>query len=182
MKTRVKILAVFFLILFTSPLFAATDFFTTLNDGAITVQVFAKVALDKNVRDLQVNLNTENGTVFISGPVNSSFEKNRLIEIASSTSGVKKVDASKLIVKESTQPVADTAITAKVKGLFIQEKLFGKKDIAALGISVETNNGVVYLTGTASNEQQAQNAAMLAKSVSGVNRVKSDIKVVKVTD
>jgi hyperosmotically inducible protein len=64
-----------------------------------------------------------------------------------------------------------------VKGMFIQEKLFGDKDIAAITIKVETVDGVVSLSGTADNKQQADNAIKLAKSVKGVKDVKSTIEI-----
>src|SRR5205814_1784718 len=109
----------------------------------------------------------------LTGTVNSPAEASKAIELAQETADVKNVDYSKLNIKEmattaSAQPFADTAITAKVKGSFIKEKLFGDKDIVAMGISVETKNGVVHLTGKVENQQQATNAVKVAKSITGV--------------
>jgi hyperosmotically inducible protein len=92
--------------------------------------------------------------------------------------GVKRIDVSQLHVKASQHPIMDTVITAEVKGLFIREKLFGKKTLPAMNsMSIETNNGVVYLTGKVVTQQQANTAVSLAKSVEGVKNVESRLKV-----
>ncbi|MBV8802896.1 MAG: BON domain-containing protein, partial [Gammaproteobacteria bacterium] len=76
-------------------------------------------------------------------------------------------------------PLTDTYITAKVKGLFIREKLFGKKDIAAINISVETKNGIVYLSGRVDNNDQIKNAiAIIKKSVPDVQGVEYSVSKV----
>lgn len=76
----------------------------------------------------------------------------------------------------SVQP-SDTGITTDIKTAFIKEKLFGEGDISAMSIQVETNAGVVHLTGTADNQQQIDNAITISKSVNGVKSVVSEVKV-----
>jgi hyperosmotically inducible protein len=78
----------------------------------------------------------------------------------------------------SKEVIDDSVITTKVKEHFIQEKLFGNKDIKAITLHVETHNGVVRLTGTVDNEAQLENAVNIAKKVEGVKKVESDVKVV----
>jgi len=90
---------------------------------------------------------------------------------------VKDVEADKLKVKESNHPFSDMAITSKIKGMFIKEKLFSDKDVAAMSISVETTDGVVTLSGDADSQKQADNAKAIAKSVKGVKQVESRINV-----
>lgn len=80
-------------------------------------------------------------------------------------------------VTSSTQMIADTAITAKVKSAFIHEKVFGDKDIALLAVKVVTINGIVYLTGKVSTETQAHNAIKIAQATSGVKKVIFKFKV-----
>ncbi len=115
--------------------------------------------------------------VNLTGNVDSDSQASTAIEIAQSTAGVKDVDTSKLTVKGSQQPVADSLITAKIKGMFVQRKLFGSQDIAAMSIKVETDNGIVTLTGTADNQNQIENAIAIAKSISGVVDVKSSVQI-----
>lgn len=76
----------------------------------------------------------------------------------------------------------DTTITTNVKAAYLKEKLFGDKDVSAFSISVSTKDGIVYLTGTADNQQQADNAVKLAKKVEGVKQVVSEVKLDTDTD
>lgn len=78
---------------------------------------------------------------------------------------------------ESTDFMADSMITAKVKTALIREKLFGKSDLSVMGISVTTTNGIVYLTGTVDKQSEADSAVSLAKAVEGVSGVESSIVV-----
>ena len=80
-------------------------------------------------------------------------------------------------IQTSQQVMSDTAITAKIKGMLVSEKVFGDKDISLLGVKVETTNGIVHLTGTVATEMQAHNAVTVARYVSGVKRVVFNLKV-----
>ena len=74
--------------------------------------------------------------------------------------------------KTSDQPIADALITTKVKS-----KLARAKDVKNLDISVETIDGVVYLSGTLPNNMAVQKAVAAAKRIKGVQRVdSSDLK------
>ena len=66
----------------------------------------------------------------------------------------------------------DAAITAKVK-----TELIGEKNVQARNIDVDTIAGVVVLSGYVDSQQEANRAGLLAKSVSGVVRVKNELQV-----
>ena len=66
----------------------------------------------------------------------------------------------------SAQPVDDTWITTKVKS-----SLLADTDVAGTKIDVDTVNGVVYLTGTASTQAQADQAKKVAAGIQGVTKV-----------
>jgi hyperosmotically inducible protein len=68
--------------------------------------------------------------------------------------------------------VDDTVITGKVKSAFV-----GDKQVSAMNIGVETNQGVVTLTGTAKDRSESSKAAELARNVQGVRRVQNNITV-----
>lgn len=71
-----------------------------------------------------------------------------------------------------TAAVSDTAITTKVKA-----GLFKEPELKALDIKVETEKGVVMLSGFVDSKAEADRAVRLAKEVEGVKDVKSAIKV-----
>ncbi|RDI40987.1 BON domain-containing protein [Aquicella lusitana] len=148
-----------------------------MSDADITAAINGKLSADPLTTGSTVNVTTQNGTVTLNGTVNTDADVSKVVELAESTAGVKDVNTTNLNVKESKQPLADTIITAKVRGIFIREKLFGDKDISVMGIGVETNNGTVYLTGTVDTQEQANNAVKLAQSISGVQKVESKLEV-----
>lgn len=66
----------------------------------------------------------------------------------------------------SAQPVDDTWITTKVKS-----SLLADTAVAGTKIEVDTVNGVVFLTGTASTQVQADQAKKVAAGIQGVSKV-----------
>jgi hyperosmotically inducible protein len=146
-------------------------------DAEIVSDINAKFAADNTTSDLKVKVSSHAAVVTLSGKVNTDEEADKLIQIAESTQGVKDVKTQNLTVKNSKHRMSDTVITAKVKGIYVREKLFGDKDIAVMGVSVETTNGIVYLTGTVETKTEADNAVKYAKSVKGVKKVVSKLEV-----
>jgi len=53
--------------------------------------------------------------------------------------------------------------------------MFGDKDIEYWPVSVETKNGVVYLTGTVDTSTQKTNIENLVKTIKGVKSVNSTL-------
>lgn len=68
--------------------------------------------------------------------------------------------------------VDDSWITTKVKS-----ELATNGDTKAHNISVNTNQGMVTLTGTAESTHESQKAAEIARGVKGVTGVENDIRV-----
>lgn len=67
---------------------------------------------------------------------------------------------------------ADTAITAQVKAA-----LAADDQLSALDIKVETDHGVVSMTGPAPSAEAVEHATTLAKAISGVTEVKNQLTV-----
>ena len=68
--------------------------------------------------------------------------------------------------------MADTAITTKVKAGLVKEP-----DLGSLGIHVETEKGVVMLSGFVNSRTEAEKAVKVAKGIDGVSTVRSAIQV-----
>ena len=68
--------------------------------------------------------------------------------------------------------VDDASITTKIKAEYAKDKA-----VSAMNISVNTDKGVVTLTGNAKSKAEADKAASIAKNTAGVTSVKNDIKV-----
>jgi hyperosmotically inducible protein len=67
---------------------------------------------------------------------------------------------------------SDTALTTKVKA-----SLLAQPELKSMGIHVETEKGVVMLSGFVESKAEADRALKAAKAVEGVSSVKSAIKV-----
>ena len=81
-------------------------------------------------------------------------------------------DKTKNATSKTRAALADTAITTKVKAGLVKEP-----DLESLGIHVETEKGVVMLSGFVNSKSEADKALKVAKSVDGVTNVKSAIQV-----
>jgi len=68
--------------------------------------------------------------------------------------------------------VDDSAITTKVKTAMIRDS-----EVAASKINVETSQGTVHLSGTATSAREADKAEQIARNTPGVKAVKNDIRV-----
>ncbi len=180
MKNKVTLLLSTFFLIFSVNIFADTidqSVVSYVSDSITTAFIKTKLAVDKNINNSDVNVTTTNGVVTLAGAVNSQFEIAELKQLAASTSGVKQVDTTNLIIKKSRQPFKDCWITLKTKLFFLKEKLINKKQLPFFAIHVETHNGIVYLSGNVKNLVEAQNATMLAQSIDGVDRVVSVMKI-----
>jgi hyperosmotically inducible protein len=72
----------------------------------------------------------------------------------------------------SRGPVDDAALTSKVKA-----KLLSDDMLNALKIDVDTQNGVVFLSGVVDSAEQKRKAIDIAKRTEGVRDVEDNLKV-----
>lgn len=150
---------------------------TIAQDTAITAAITAAYAKSTIMKNHFIVVKTVDQHVALTGHVQTSAQYEQAVLVAESTKGVKDVDVSNLVIKNSTTPVADTYTTAKVKGVYLKEKLFGNKQIQYWPIKVETKDSIVYLTGKVSTQTQRANLIKLARSVNGVVGVEAAIAV-----
>jgi hyperosmotically inducible protein len=62
-----------------------------VGDGALTAKIKAKMALDDTVKALDLNVDTVNGVVTVTGKVRSRAERDRALALARETNGVRTV-------------------------------------------------------------------------------------------
>ena len=73
---------------------------------------------------------------------------------------------------QAVQSVDDAAITATIKG-----KLVADDELKAIDINVDTDGGVVTLTGAAPSATAVERATTIAKAVDGVSNVNNKLTV-----
>jgi hyperosmotically inducible protein len=96
--------------------------------------------------------------------------RNATATVAGKTDRV--ADTGSAATQKSGAAVADSVITTKVKA-----DIFKEPELKSMAIHVETEKGVVMLSGFVDSKADADKAVRLAKSVEGVSNVKSAIKV-----
>ena len=176
-----------------------------VDDSLITTKVKGKLVGDKQTRKDNIEIETVDGVVTLTGTAASKSNASRAVSLARQVKGVKSVknnvqidaantaasrDSVDTYEKKSTTASADksatrTASTSKsnqpVKDTEITTKVKAKfledKTVSATDIHVKTVNGVVQLTGNAKSRDEASKAAELARETDGVKSVKNNIKV-----
>ena len=71
-----------------------------------------------------------------------------------------------------TEKAEDGWITTKIKSEFAVDKL-----VSATNIKVNTDNGVVHLSGVAKNRDEANRAVQIARNVKGVKSVRNEMQI-----
>lgn len=168
------------------------------SDPGITTAVKSKMAADDTVKAYRIDVDTKDRVVTLSGAVDTPQARERAMELARTTDGVRDV-VDRLTVtpgatpttgiddplqdrareaadkaKDAMPDLSDAGITTKVKSKFL-----GDTDVPGLKIDVDTKDGVVTLTGTVETAAEKQRAMELAKNTDGVKSVVDRIKVAK---
>jgi hyperosmotically inducible periplasmic protein len=68
--------------------------------------------------------------------------------------------------------IDDSAITAKVKGAFVQDDV-----VKAIDVKVDTYNGTVQLSGFVETAEQRARAEQIARGIAGVRDVTNNIQL-----
>ena len=131
-----------------------------IDDSVLTAKVKAGLIDDPVTKAGQINVETYRGVVQLGGFVDNAAAKNQATVVARSVTGVKEVrNDLEISSPQATtgQVVDDSTVTASVK-----TKLIDDSTTKAHQINVETQKGVVQLTGFVnSNEAKARAADWL---------------------
>jgi hyperosmotically inducible periplasmic protein len=148
---------------------------TPINDTWLTAKTKIALAADGRVKGRQIDVETTKGVVMLRGKVDSDAAKHAAADITKMLDGVKSVKNDLEVVAPSAREAVeekDEAITARVKEHFTKDAHLKKADIA-----VQTNAGVVSLTGEVKDITTSANASWTAWFVTGVKSVKNDLTV-----
>jgi hyperosmotically inducible protein len=159
------------------------------SDSGITSSVKSKLVADDMVKARNIDVDTRDRVVTLTGTVQSPTEESRAVEIARNTKGVADVvDRLAIVTKEPgaapttgldsgpapsiSGAVGDATITSDVKA-----RLLADSDVSGLRIDVDTRNGVVTLSGAVSTAAQKSRAAEIAAKADNVVRVEDNLLV-----
>jgi hyperosmotically inducible periplasmic protein len=146
-----------------------------INDSWITAKTKIALAADARVKGRQIDVETTKGVVMLRGKVDSDMAKHTAEDIAKKLDGVKTVKNDLEVVAPAKREAVedkDEAITARVKTQIAKDAHLKKANIA-----VQTNAGVVSLTGEVPDIMTSANASWTAWFIPGVKSVKNDLTV-----
>jgi hyperosmotically inducible protein len=142
-------------------------------DATITAKVKSRLAGDPDVPANAIDVDTRNGEVRLSGIVESERERAEAEAVARATEGVTRVINDIRVGERSVgQTVGDAAVTTRVKA-----RLAADPDVDATDIDVDTDQGVVTLSGAVDNEKERSEALDLARNTPGVKGVRDRLTV-----
>ena len=157
-------------------------------DPGITTAVKTKLAADDTVKAYQINVDTSEGVVTLTGNVTSAAAKTRAVELARGTDGVRNV-VDRIVVAggEAAVPggVRDAAASAGATALdagittAVKAKLLADSRVAGLAIDVDTRDGIVTLSGNVATAAQKTAAVQIARATDNVKDVKDNLTVGK---
>lgn len=166
------------------------------SDAGITTKVKSKLAADDTVKAYQIDVDTKNKVVTLSGTVDSDSARDKAVELARGTEGVTDVvvnlvvagpggasgEPGAVIGGDAPNPEPDRSVGEVVDDasitVAVKTKLLADPVVGGLKIDVDTREGVVILTGDGMKSQsEIDQAVKLARETSGVKKVDNKLTV-----
>ena len=155
------------------------------SDAGITTAVKSRFASDDVVKAYQIDVDTDEGVVTLTGAVETPDVKTQAISLAHDTEGVVDVvdrltvsPSARLdndveeAISDAADATSDAAVTAAVKS-----KMLVDTTVGGLQVDVDTRDGVVTLTGTVASAAERDRAIALARDTDGVLKVQDQLVV-----
>jgi len=153
---------------------------TANSDTWISMKVKSTLVFNRNVNAHKTNVYVKDGIVTLRGEASSQAQKDLTGEHAKSIEGVKGIKNELEIAKESSKPdekttgeaIDDASITAQVKS-----SLLAHRSTSAMKTKVQTDNGVVTVSGVAKNAAEKSLVTKLAEDINGVKSVVNNMTI-----
>ena len=156
---------------------------TRATDATITGAIKTRLAADSRVRASEINVDTTNGVVTLTGNVDGQEARDAALQLARETAGVSEV-RDMISVRSGTasgeapdpdrtvgERIDDAGITMRVKARLLKDPV-----VSGMQIDVDTRDGVVFLTGTVNGEAGRKQAVELARTTEGVKNVEANLR------
>lgn len=151
------------------------------SDGWISMQVKYSLLYNRHVSGIKTQVFVTDGIVTLQGEAESQAQKDLASEYAKDIKGVKDIRNEMTIASIPSEPkqtigekIDDASITAQVK-----MALLVHHSTSAFKTGVETNNGVVTLSGRASSGAGKDLVSKVASDVNGVINVVNNMTIVE---
>lgn len=173
MKRNQKTIHTFMsLVVMSVALFAPSQGFASDTDARIESSAKDTYVFNTFLKDDSIKIKSNDGAVVLTGTVASDSNKSLAKETVENLPGVKSVDNQLKLAADSPTEYSDGWITLKVKSVLMYHR-----NVSAIGTQVTTENGVVFLRGDATSEEQKELTAEYAQDVKGVKAVMNEMKI-----
>jgi hyperosmotically inducible protein len=149
------------------------------SDGWLSMKVKGALLFNRNVSAVNTEVYVTDGIVTLKGHADSQAQKDLTGQYAKDIDGIKGIDNQMTIVELTNKPdqdkdnkVDDASITAQVKMAFLTHH-----STSAFKTGVETNNGIVTLSGNAINGAGKDMATKVASDINGVTNVVNNMTI-----
>jgi hyperosmotically inducible periplasmic protein len=175
-----------------------------VKDRWITMKIHSMFVPEDALEDSNVDVDTVNGVVTLSGTVTTEAGRARALAIAKNTDGAKRVvdklrvrpaerepgdvarDAGRATSSAAKEAAKDTKAATRTTGRkatdgWVKSKIYAQylteRALDDSDIDVDVGNGVVTLKGTVKTAAGKTRAVAIAKATDGVKNVKDNLKV-----
>ncbi len=158
---------------------AGNDWKDTANDAWLDGKAETTLMLNSNLNSFAINTDVRNGTVVLTGKVDSETDKALAEELIASIEGVKEVDNKLKIVDPITgkdDDLVDDLTDSKIATV-LTTKLVFDSNVSASDIDVDVDNGVVTLKGNVATDAERDLAVNIARNTSDVEKVIDELDV-----
>ena len=149
------------------------------NKAVSASSIKGKFSADKLLKNENIDISVNNNNVHLKGKVKSDAHFERAVMLTRNVQGIRDVDTEELEVVDSKKPLTDSLITAHAKSKIFQLGIFDNEDPDVWSVKVETNNGVVYLTGLVDSDATKNKIITSLSEINNVKGVKADLKIEK---
>lgn len=144
-----------------------------LDDALITGKVKAKLTADSDVNPFNVDVDTNQGVVRLSGVVEDRRTRREAVKLARGTKGVMRVINEIEIGKQTVgDRIDDAAIVAAIK-----TKLTSDPEVSPNNVDVDCVQGVVTLSGRVETQRAKEAAGDVARATDDVREVRNRLEV-----
>ncbi|MDW7773875.1 MAG: BON domain-containing protein [Desulfobulbaceae bacterium] len=175
-----------------------SEFARRVEDATVTAKVKYRLILNKHIASYDINVDTENSVVTLTGRVDSGEKRDLIVKLAENTSGVAQVKDNLIVtdpgnmrqegqeempgekpgstmqkrMDELSQDMKDTWITTKARSL-----LLVSNEAEGARYDITTKDGRITVTGTVKSEQQAGAIRTILEDMQGVREVETQLAV-----
>jgi osmotically-inducible protein OsmY len=153
---------------------------STINDGWIARTINTTYMFDRRINSFDVNAEAKRGVVTVIGYVTDASTRDRALEVAHNTLGVKEV-VDKLIVdpdykaKLAKGELLDKEGYDKWMSIKVRKQLINDAEVTGTWVGVKADDGHVTLKGMVDKRSEIERAEEIASEVPGVKEVKNEL-------